>query len=72
MLERAALRMDDLIYEVDAVQVVRCKDCIRRYDITTDGKTGEVVVHEVGAQIPGQYDMAGEQEPQPKILQFVK
>ena len=39
--------------------------------IITDGNTGEVVVHEVGAQIPGQYDMAGEQEPQPKILQFV-
>lgn len=40
--------------------------------IITDGNTGEVVVREVGTQIPGQYDIAGEEEPKPKILQFAK
>ncbi|MBR1565873.1 MAG: hypothetical protein IJ649_03825 [Oscillospiraceae bacterium] len=38
--------------------------------ITADGN-GEMVVAEMVPQIPGQYNMAGEEQPQPKILKFV-
>lgn len=36
------------------------------------GNGGEVVVWEHGKQMPGQMDMTGGEQPQPKLLQFAK
>lgn len=33
-------------------------------------KNGEMMIHEVTAQIPGQLDMEGQEEEQPKILKL--
>lgn len=38
--------------------------------ITTDGN-GEMVVAEMVPQIPGQFSITGEEQPQPKILRLV-
>ena len=35
-------------------------------------KDGEVIVREIGGQVPGQLDMKGGEQEQPKILNFIK
>lgn len=40
--------------------------------ITADPRNGEVIVSEVGKQVPGQLSMQGEEQPQPKLLAFAK
>jgi len=35
-------------------------------------KDGEIIIREIGGQVPGQMDMSGGEQEQPKILNFVK
>lgn len=39
--------------------------------LVNSDKNGEVVISEIGAAIPGQMDMDGGEQPQPKLLKFV-
>lgn len=40
--------------------------------VTSQPGTGEMMVAEMTPQIPGQYDMSGEEQEEPKILKFAK